>query len=119
MSAPVPPGWPAEVWPPQQVGWEDTAVAWLLDQAPSEWRLLPVLRRHPQVLAWLTVQHLQGQVQAARAAWTDLPTRRIELEAVYEVRQMLAEVGPELGRRLQAAVFLQAALDGLRYVPRL
>jgi hypothetical protein len=26
MSAPVPPGWPPEVWPPQEASWEDAAV---------------------------------------------------------------------------------------------
>ena len=54
MRAPVPPGWPREIWPPQEAGWEGTAVKWLLDQVPAEWRLVPVFRRPPQVLAWLT-----------------------------------------------------------------
>jgi hypothetical protein len=51
VSVSVPRGWPVEVWPPTEPGWRDSAVAWLLDQVPPEWRLVPALRRHPQVLA--------------------------------------------------------------------
>lgn len=110
-----------EVWPPTEPEWRDSAVRWLLDQAPPEWRLLPVLRRYPQVLAWLTVGHLDGQLQAARAAWTGLPhdpQGHGDAGAVVgQVRELLAEVGPQLARRLRAAQYLEAALADARNAP--
>ena len=47
----VPPGWPSRVRPPGAPDWEVTAVEFLLDCCPSDYRGYPVLRRHPAVLA--------------------------------------------------------------------
>jgi hypothetical protein len=116
VSVSVPRGWPAGVWPPTEPGWQDTASAWLLDQAPPEWRLVSVLRRYPNVLAWLTVHHLDAQLRAARNAWIDLPQDE-NAPVAQEIREMLAEVGPELARRLRGAQYLQAALDDVRNRP--
>lgn len=87
---------------------------WLLDQAPPQRRLVPVLRRHPSVLAWLAVHHLAAQLQAARAAWSDF-TRAGDGQVVQEVSGMLAQVGPEPASRLRSAEYLLAALEDTRY----
>ena len=47
----VPPGWPPGVLPPQAPEWERSAVAWLFDLCPPDYRAHEVLRRHPVVLA--------------------------------------------------------------------
>ena len=47
MAAYVPPGWPAGVHPPGSEDFERTAVAWLLDVVPADYRLYGVLRRYP------------------------------------------------------------------------
>jgi hypothetical protein len=72
------------------------------------------------------VGHLDGQLQAARNAWAGLPRDAPDAAAgggaagstvVGQVRVMLAEVGPQLARRLRAARYLQAALDDARNAP--
>ena len=50
-SAYVPPGWPSQVRPPGASGWEATAIAYLLDCCPPDFRAYRVLRNHPIVLA--------------------------------------------------------------------
>ena len=47
----VPPGWPEEVRPPGAPDWERTAVAWLFDLCPPDYRAHEVLRRYPVLLA--------------------------------------------------------------------
>ncbi len=122
MSGPaVPAGWPEHVRPPGAPDWERTAVSWLFDLCPPDYRGYPVLSRHPAVLAWLAGHHVEGQVQAARRA---LATARAELTAVPQpvLRETLAAVEAELARLVgaQRAVGLVAqALTGVRFVPRL
>jgi hypothetical protein len=64
-----PPGWPGEVPPPQVEGWQPKAVGWLLDQCPAEYRGYPVVRRHPEVLAWLAGHQVDAQLEAARRSY--------------------------------------------------
>ena len=40
----VPPWWPADVHRPGTPDWELSAVSWLLDQVPGDWRGHDVLR---------------------------------------------------------------------------
>src|SRR5436853_6361011 len=77
--AAVPPGWPAVVRPPGAPHWERTALNWLLDLCPADYRGYPVLARHPALLAWLAGHHLDGQLQATRRA---LATARADLADV-------------------------------------
>jgi hypothetical protein len=51
MAAYVPPGWPEAVHPPGSENFEHTAIAWLLDIVPPEYRSYGILRRHPAALA--------------------------------------------------------------------
>src|SRR3954447_18101256 len=60
----APPGWPREVRPPDAPDWERTAVSWLLDLCPPEYRGYPALRRHAVVLARFAVAPL-GPAHAA------------------------------------------------------
>ena len=62
----TPPGWPRQVRPPGAPGWEHTAVAWLLDICPPEFRSYPVLRRHDVVLARFAVLHVEACQAAVR-----------------------------------------------------
>ncbi len=122
MSGPaVPAGWPEHVRPPGVPDWERTAVSWLFDLCPPDYRGYPVLTRHPAVLAWLAGHHVEGQVQAARRA---LATARAELTGVPPpvLRETLTAVEAELARLMgaQRAVGLVVqALTGVRFVPRL
>jgi hypothetical protein len=118
----VPPGWPAEVLPPQTPEWERTAVAWLFDLCPADYRAHEVLRNHPAVLARFARGHVDAAVEAARQG---LRTLRAELKGVVppEVVEAAISAYDREGRRLaqtgRQVVLVEAALRGDRWVPRL
>jgi hypothetical protein len=120
--AQVPPGWPSDVRPPGAPHWEATALSWLLDLCPPDYRGHAVLTRHPAVLAWLAGHHLDGQLQAVRRA---LATARSELADVVAppvLAETLEAVEAEEARLLaarRALGLLAQALRGVRFVPRL
>lgn len=62
--------------PPGSDEFEQTAVAWLLDVVPPDYRLHGVLRRHPVALAALARHHLAACVVGAREGYR---TARAEL----------------------------------------
>ena len=76
MAEYVPPGWPTGVHPPGSEEFEQTAVAWMLDVVPPDYRLHGVLRRHPVALAALARHHLAACVAGAREGYR---TARAEL----------------------------------------
>ena len=118
----VPPGWPAAVRPPGAPHWEGTAVNWLFDLCPSDYRGYPVLSRHPAILAWLAGHHVESQLQATRRA---LATARADLAAVVPppaLAETLEVVESEEARILAAQrgiALVGQALRGVRFVPRL
>jgi hypothetical protein len=118
----VPPGWPAEVLPPQMAEWERSAVAWLFDLCPADYRAHDVLRKHPIVLSRFAAQHVASAVQAARDG---LRTVRAELSGLVtpEVIEAAIAAYDREGRRLVAAgkqvEMVTAALRGERWIPRL
>lgn len=119
-SAPTaPPGWPAHVRPAGTADWERTAVAWLLDLCPPEFRGYPALTRHPVVLARLAVL----QVEARRAAIGEaLSAARGALRdhcgpSVIEgaLQALLTEQARLLGER-RAVGLVEEAVRGRRFV---
>jgi hypothetical protein len=118
----VPPNWPQEVLPPQVPDWERSAVAWLFDLCPPDYRAHEVLRRHPVVLARFAAQHVAANVQAARDG---LRTVRQDLRGVVppEVVEAAIAAYDREGRRLVQAgrqvELVAGALTGKRWVPRL
>src|SRR5690606_33925431 len=79
VSTYVPPGWPAQVHPPGTERFEDTALTWLLEHVPPEYRRYGVLRRYPIALARMARQHIAASVEAAREGFR---TARVDLGAV-------------------------------------
>lgn len=118
----VPPGWPKPVRPPQTAEWERSAIAWLLDLCPPDYRAHEVLRNHPVVLARFAAHHVAANVQAARDG---LRSVRSELAGVVtpEVVDAAIAAYDREGRRLVQAgrqiEMVAAALRGERWVPRL
>ncbi len=118
----VPPGWPVEVLPPQAPDWERSAIAWLLDLCPPDYRAHEVLRRHPVVLARFAAGHVEAAVAAAR---TGLRTVREDLRGVVPPEAVEAAIAAydREGRRLVQAgrqvALVAEALSGRRWVPRL
>ena len=117
-----PPGWPDQVLPPHAPDWDRSAVGWLFDLCPPDYRGHEVLRRHPVVLARFAAGHVESAVEAARAG---LRTVRRDLRAVVgpEVVEAAVAAYDREGRRLvtvgRQVALVEAALRGERHVPRL
>ena len=118
----VPPGWPAQVLPPQAPDWERSACGWLFDLCPAEYRAHDVLRKHPVVLARFAAGHVHAAVEAARHG---IRTARAELRELVgnDVVDAAIAAYEREGRRLvqveRQIALVDAALRGERHVPRL
>ena len=122
MDAVVPPGWPEQVRPPGAPDWERTAVAWLFDLVPHDYRAHEVLRRYPVLLARFAGDHVAAGLEAARAGWR---TVRVDLADLLPAEAMEAAIAAyeREGTRLAAAArgidAVAGALRGEKWVPRL
>lgn len=118
----APAGWPREVRPPGAPGWERTAVAWLLDLAPPEYRGYAVLTGHPVALSVVVGHHVEAQQAGARAA---LAGARRELaaaippEALERLLEVLAQEEARLAAAHRGVGLVEQALRGRRFAPRL
>ncbi len=122
MAAYLPPGWPTGVHPPSSEGFERTAVAWLLDVVPPDYRLHGVLQRHPIALATLARRHLAACVEGARQGYRTARTELGDVLPVSGVDAVLAAYRSE-GHRLvtaaRAADLVERALRGKEFTPQL
>ncbi|MFD9945935.1 hypothetical protein ACFWYW_18050 [Nonomuraea sp. NPDC059023] len=111
----VPPEWPAEVRPPSVPDWETSAVAWLLDAVPPDYRAHEVLRRHPIALARMATYHVNSAIEAARTGYrgaaVDLKGH-LPPHAVEAVLDVYREEGPRLVRLSRAIDAVERALRG-------
>jgi hypothetical protein len=120
MVAYLPPGWPTGVHPPGSEEFERTAVAWLLDVVPPDYRMHGVLRRHPIALATLARRHLAACVEGARQGYR---TARTELGDVLPVSGLDAVLaayrseGSRLVTAARAADLVEQALRGKEFTP--
>jgi hypothetical protein len=121
VPAYTPPGWPAGVHPPGSEEFESTAVAWLLDVVPPDYRLHGVLRRYPIALAALARYHSKACVEGARQGYR---AARTELEALppHAIDSVLAAYRKE-GARLAATArsvgLVERALRGETFTPKM
>ena len=122
MAAYLPPEWPTGVHPPGSEEFERTAVAWLLDMVPPDYRLHGVLQRHPIALATLARRHLAACVEGARQGYR---TARTDLGGVLPVSGLDAVLaayrseGQRLVAAARAADLVEQALRGKEFTPRL
>jgi len=118
----VPPGWPQQVRPPGAPGWERTAIAWLYDLCPPEYRAHALLRRHPRLLARLALHQVEAAVQSARRGYS---TARVELrdefepQVIEELLAVYAQEGPRLVALSRSVRLVSEALSGVRWRPRI
>ena len=122
MAAYVPPGWPPAVHPPGSEGFERTAVAWLLDIVPADYRLYGVLRRYPVALAAMAVHHADACVAGARGGYRVARSELGDVLPAHGLDAVLSAYRAE-GRRLvgiaRAATLVSRALRGETFSPRL
>lgn len=122
MATYIPPGWPTGVHPPGSEGFEETAVAWLLDVVPPDYRLHGVLRRHPAALAAMARHHTAACVEGARQGYRTARTELAEALPPHAVDAVLTAYRAE-GRRLaataRAVVLVERAIHGERFSAKL
>jgi hypothetical protein len=122
MGAYIPPGWPAGVHPPGSDEFESTAVGWLLDVVPPDYRLHGVLRRYPVALATMARYHSKACVEGARQGYR---TARTELAGVlppHAIDTILAayrKEGARLAATAQAVDLVECALRGEVFTPKM
>jgi hypothetical protein len=121
VAAYVPPGWPAGVHPPGSEEFEQTAVTWLLDVVPPDYRLHGVLRRHPLALAVLARHHLAACVQGARDGYRAARTELASLPpgGVDAVLEVYRAEGRRLVETARAVDLVGRALRGEVFTPQL
>jgi hypothetical protein len=111
----VPPEWPSEVRPPGVPDWEVSAVAWLLDAVPADYRAYEVLRRHPLALARMARHHVHSAVEAARTGYrgaqVDLKGH-LPPHAIEAVLDAYRHEGPRLVRLARSIEAVELALRG-------
>ena len=122
MGTYIPPGWPAGVHPPGSEEFESTAVGWLLDVVPPDYRLHGVLRRYPIALATMARHHSKACVEGAREGYR---TARTELAGVlppHAVDTVLAayrKEGARLAETARAVDLVERALRGEVFTPQM
>ncbi len=122
MSTELPPNWPARVCPPGSPDWELSAVAWLYEYVPADYRAYDVLKRHPVLLARMAGEQVAASLDAARAGWRTLRADlrdEIPPEAIEAAMQAYEREGRRLAEVDRAISVVLAALQGRRWVPRL
>ena len=101
MATYMPPGWPAGVHPPGSDDFESTAVGWLLDVVPPDYRLHGVLRRYPVALAAMARYHSKACVEGARQGYRTARTELAGALPPHAIDTVLAAYRKE-GARLAA-----------------
>ena len=117
-----PPGWPRQVRPPGAPDWERSAVNWLLDICPPEFRSYPVLRRHDVVLARFAVLHVEACQSAVRRGLSEARAALRDVADADTVEGAVEAWQREQARLLaerRAVGLVEEALRGRRFVARL
>jgi hypothetical protein len=110
------------VHPPGSEEFESTAVGWLLDVVPPDYRLHGVLRRYPVALAALARYHSKACVEAARQGYR---TARTELagalppHAIDTVLAAYRKEGARLAATAEAVDLVERALRGEVFTPNM
>jgi hypothetical protein len=118
----APPGWPPQVRPPDAPDWETTAVAWLLDLCPPDYRRYTGLRRHVVVLARFAVLHVEANQAAVRRGLSEVRADLRDVASLEVVDAAVQTFQLEDARLIgvrRAVGLVEEALRGRRYVARL
>jgi hypothetical protein len=122
MSAYLPVGWPAGVHPPGTKDFEETAVKWLLNVVPPDYRMHGVLMRHPVALAMLARHHVRACVEGTREAYRGARTelgRDLPPSAMAAVLAAYKAEGTRLVATAKAVDLICHAMHGDAFVPQL
>ena len=118
----VPAGWPDAVRPPGAPDWEASAVAFLLDCCPHDYRAYQVLRKHPVVLARFAAEFVESQVRACRTGIGGVRASLDDMvppEAVADATEAWLEQEAALKRRRREVALVEEALRGKVFIRKL
>jgi hypothetical protein len=110
------------VHPSDSEEFESTAVTWLLDVVPPDYRLHGVLRRYPVALAAMARYHAKACVEGAREGYR---TARTELggslppHAIDTVLTAYRKEGERLAATARAVELVERALRGEVFSPKM
>jgi len=122
MPTYTPPGWPAGVHPPGSDDFESTAVGWLLDVVPPDYRLHGVLRRYPVALATMARYHSAACVEGAREGYRTARTELADALPPHAIDTVLAayrKEGARLAATARAVGLVERALRGEIFTPKM
>ncbi|MCW2822353.1 MAG: hypothetical protein JWR64_2148 [Marmoricola sp.] len=108
--------------PPGAPDWETTAVGWLLDLCPPEYRSYPALRRHAVVLARFAVLHVEACQSAVNQGLSEARGGLREVAEASVVDAAVETWQRESARLIavrRAVGLVEEALRGRRFVERL
>lgn len=118
----VPPGWPEAVRPPGAPDWEATAIEFLLDCCPADYRRYPVLRRHPVVLARFAAEYVEGQLRSTRSGLAGVRTSLldyVESQVVESASEAWQAESARLTRVRRGVALVEEALRGRVFIRKL
>jgi hypothetical protein len=110
------------VHPPGSEEFESTAVAWLLDVVPPDYRLHGVLRRYPVALAALARYHSKACVEGARQGYRAARTELADALPPHAIDTVLAayrKEGARLAATARAVGLVERALRGEVFTPKM
>ena len=122
MGTYIPPGWPAGVHPPGSDEFESTAIGWLLDVVPPDYRLHGVLRRYPVALATMARHHSKACVEGARQGYRTARTELAEALPPHALDSVLAayrKEGARFAATARAVGLVERALRGEVFTPKM
>ncbi len=105
--------WPTDVWAPERLGWERSAVQWLFNWVAPDLRSTTAFQRHPLLLSHLVLHDIQATIEGHRRAYAS--ARRVLAEAVgpESISVCLAVLAADAARwqvRLREVEAVHAAL---------
>jgi hypothetical protein len=120
-STSAPAGWPAEVRPPDAPDWERSAVGWLLDLCPAEYRGYEIVRRNPDVLGRMAQWQVEGSLEATRRglAAARVAFERLDPPTLAATVETLEREQARLQRIAREAGLVAEALEGRRWRAKL
>jgi hypothetical protein len=110
------------VHPPGSEEFESTAVGWLLDVVPPDYRLHGVLRRYPIALATMARHHSKACVEGAREGYRTARTELAGMLPPHAIDTVLAayrKEGARLAETARAVDVVERALRGEVFTPKL
>ncbi|MGA4507563.1 hypothetical protein ACQB6R_07605 [Propionibacteriaceae bacterium G1746] len=118
----IPAGWPTDVLPPSEPEWEHSAIGFLLDCCPADYRAYPLLRRQPVVLARFAAQFVESQLRATRDGIAQARSSLgdyVDAPVLDDSVEVLQREEARLVRLRRSVMLVEESLRGKVFIARL